>query len=456
MIDRNSRLLFGECEFDPGTCQLRRNGEVVSIEPKALDLLELLLERAPRVVDKTEIFAIVWKDVAVTDNVLTRLIAQLRRALGDQARTPRYIETVAGMRFVPAPPLDTTRFASLKPQQQIGEHGFSGFAAYSGDGKSLAYASDRSGGFEIYVSGTAPGSTPTQLTSSGKHNIQPAWSPGGQFIAYHEMGQGGIWIVPSRGGVPKRVSDFGSSPSWSPDGRWLAFQSLAVGDINGPGRPGVPSTIWIVDSEGRTGPVRLTESGDPTGPHIAPAWWPDSKRIIFAVPIAGGRQSLWSVDINSPTPRRLSDHEKLSALFTISPRGDGIYFKAADANALWWMPVSHTLDAAGQPSPTGLSPNGLTILHLTMSGNGRYLSWTAAELSGNVWAASFAGGGNARSGPRPLTSASGMRYGVPMPSPTGKLSLVGLRSGSHTSLFLLLADNSRLSPIMETAPGSGP
>ena len=72
------------------------------MEPKALDLLQVLLARAPRVVDKAEIFSIVWKDVAVTDNALTRAIAQLRKALEDDSKAPRFIETVAtrGYRFV--------------------------------------------------------------------------------------------------------------------------------------------------------------------------------------------------------------------------------------------------------------------------------------------------------------------------------------------------------------------
>ena len=65
------------------------------VEPKALDVLQLLIARAPQVVDKAEIFSIVWKDIAVTDNALTRVVAQLRRTLDDDPKAPRYIETVA-------------------------------------------------------------------------------------------------------------------------------------------------------------------------------------------------------------------------------------------------------------------------------------------------------------------------------------------------------------------------
>src|SRR5262245_565415 len=97
-----SRFLFGNCEFDPGTFQLLKDSVPVQVEPKALDLLRLLLERAPRVVDKAEIFSTIWPDVAVTDNSLTRVVVQLRKALDDDAKAPRFIETVAtrGYRFI--------------------------------------------------------------------------------------------------------------------------------------------------------------------------------------------------------------------------------------------------------------------------------------------------------------------------------------------------------------------
>ena len=101
-MDTVPRFQFGRYELDPGTFKLLKSGETLALEPKGIDLLRLLLERAPRVVEKQEIFSIVWKDVAVTDNALTRLITHIRRVLEDDPKTPRYIETIAtrGYRFV--------------------------------------------------------------------------------------------------------------------------------------------------------------------------------------------------------------------------------------------------------------------------------------------------------------------------------------------------------------------
>ena len=97
------RYAFGDVELDTGRVLLLKEDAPVTLEPKAFAVLQLLVERAPQVVDKAEIFAVVWKDTAVTDNALTRIVAQLRRALGDDARDPRYIATVSarGYRLLP-------------------------------------------------------------------------------------------------------------------------------------------------------------------------------------------------------------------------------------------------------------------------------------------------------------------------------------------------------------------
>ena len=70
--------------------------------PRPFDLLLDLLTHAGRVVGKAELFERVWHGVAVTDNALTRAMKDLRRAMGDRASSPRYIDTVArrGYRFV--------------------------------------------------------------------------------------------------------------------------------------------------------------------------------------------------------------------------------------------------------------------------------------------------------------------------------------------------------------------
>lgn len=82
--------------------EFRIAGEVLPVEPKAFRVLLFLLRNPQKVITKAELLDAVWGDAAVTENSLTRAIAQLRRLLGDEIRNPRYIGTVTtvGYRFL--------------------------------------------------------------------------------------------------------------------------------------------------------------------------------------------------------------------------------------------------------------------------------------------------------------------------------------------------------------------
>ena len=89
--------------IDLDSFRLERSGVPLSLEPKAFNLLVMLIERPGHLFTKQEIFERLWSNTAVTDHALTRVVAQLRRVLGDEARDGRYIETVPtrGYRWLP-------------------------------------------------------------------------------------------------------------------------------------------------------------------------------------------------------------------------------------------------------------------------------------------------------------------------------------------------------------------
>lgn len=93
---------FDDIRVDPDAFRVLKAGRPVALEPKAFDLLGFLIRHRGRLVEKQELLDAVWKDAAVTENAMTRVVAQLRKALGDAAAEPRYIETVPtrGYRFV--------------------------------------------------------------------------------------------------------------------------------------------------------------------------------------------------------------------------------------------------------------------------------------------------------------------------------------------------------------------
>ena len=87
-------LVFGDCEFDPGRRLLLHHGSATPLSPKAFQLLELLLERRPEAVSKAEILESLWPKTFVSDGSVHNLVAEIRSALGDDPRTPRFIRTV--------------------------------------------------------------------------------------------------------------------------------------------------------------------------------------------------------------------------------------------------------------------------------------------------------------------------------------------------------------------------
>lgn len=87
------RVRFGECVLDSDTRQLFVRGVEVHLQPKAFHFLELLIQNRPRVVPKTEIHEKLWPGTFVSDGTLTSLLAEVRDAIGDDARHSRFVRT---------------------------------------------------------------------------------------------------------------------------------------------------------------------------------------------------------------------------------------------------------------------------------------------------------------------------------------------------------------------------
>jgi adenylate cyclase len=87
------RVHFGRHSFEPATGRLWTGGTEVRLTRKSAGVLGLLVQRAGHPVSKQDLFAAVWRDTVVSDDALTTCVQELRKALGDDAREPRYIET---------------------------------------------------------------------------------------------------------------------------------------------------------------------------------------------------------------------------------------------------------------------------------------------------------------------------------------------------------------------------
>lgn len=538
---------FGDVTVDVRARRIHRQGQPVHLEPKAWEVLLLFLENPDRVIEKQALLDAVWKEVTVTESALTRVIADLRQALGDDVKVPRYIETVhrIGYRFIgvrvthleeaeparepPAVAPDETpgtavqaepvataiaqaggpaavplerRWPSLPPwlgrllerrgAMLIGVaavslsvllllsrsyssitgfrtvetelrpqavrlttwSGVDSYPAMSADGRALAFSSDRTGAFELYVRQLIDGGRELQVTSDGQQNTQPAWSPDGQHLAYHSRLRGGIWLVPALGGAARQLATFGSRPAFTADGSRIAFQSEALVDLTeSAASVSSTSTIWVVPVAGGA-PRAVTNPNTPPGGHAAPAWSPDGTRLTFMASGAGGT-SFWSTrldDGRAPTRIECGDRACYDGVYST----DGLYFASTSrgpSTAIWRVPVEPNGLPAGAPVQVAASAGLPRYRHLSVTRDGARLSYALVSTIRNLWRVAMA---DPPAQPVALTSdASG--YSMPQFSPDGsRLAFVSGRAGPHPEVWIANADGTSPRPLASGRPALFP
>lgn len=131
-------VVFGDFRLDSAGRQLLRKDEYVHLSRKAFDLLEFLAVSRPRAVSKAELQERLWPSTFVVEANLSNLVAEIRAALSDNPRKPRFIRTVHGVGYAfsgepaevpravpPQPPRDSLCWLILgerRIQLSEGEH----------------------------------------------------------------------------------------------------------------------------------------------------------------------------------------------------------------------------------------------------------------------------------------------------------------------------------------------
>ena len=137
--------------------------------------------------------------------------------------------------------------------------------AWSPDGKTIAFVSDRDGLMAIYLM-DADGGNQRRLTSNEFPESSPAWSPDGEQLAFFSGDDDvtNIFIVGADGAGTRNItnqdSGYNEDPTWSPDGTLIAFWSSRSGD----------NEIYVIGIDG-TGVTNITNS---PGPDENPSWSP--------------------------------------------------------------------------------------------------------------------------------------------------------------------------------------
>src|SRR5262245_39492671 len=93
------RVSFGDFVLDRGARQLQRGDDARHLGPKAFELLELLLDHRPNVVARHRIRDLLWPGTFVAESTLATVVAEVRAALGEDAKSPGFVRTVHGVGF---------------------------------------------------------------------------------------------------------------------------------------------------------------------------------------------------------------------------------------------------------------------------------------------------------------------------------------------------------------------
>ncbi len=324
---------FGSFELDPERRELRNRGLRVKLSPQAVSALALLVEHAGELVTREELCSHLWPDGTHVDfeGNLNAIVRDVRGALHDSARSPRFVETELkrGYRFVapvsliprpeePSPPVEkvevaaaprartgwiaaalavlvvagagwyllrNTRPESEQParvRQLTNYLGAEGHPSFSPDGSRVAFHwnGDQTGGFNIYVKIIASGRI-ERLTDDPADDFSPAWSPDGRDIAFlRDLPEGSaLMLVSALGGGERRVAVLPKDCSftWSPDGRWIAYSGTIPNYVQTAGA--APGIMAISLESGAT--RRITSPGRAFLGDAFPAFSPDGRTLAF-------------------------------------------------------------------------------------------------------------------------------------------------------------------------------
>lgn len=346
-------LRFDGVEFSPTELQLVRDGKVTALQPKVSRLLELLVARAGQVVTKEELFGQLWPATFVNEEALTQLVRKLRRALGDDAQRPRFVQTVTnrGCRFV----LEVVTVMAA-PVCAEGPRSAAVAATWDGHPTARQLGEPMVGlgrrWLAAIVLGVATvlglvtwlvidgrrqpllrlGTTAVRrLTHTATHKQDPAFSPDGRLVVFaaNDPGEGqlDLFLLSVLGGGVTRLTHTPGDeyfPSFSPDGEWVLCSRF---EANEPGSvvliPGLGGVEKVVVEEATWGcwspagnEVAFVRRSDPgweivrrslasgserriakvDAPVVSLTWSPDGRQLawtdesrLLVVPAQGGQ-----------------------------------------------------------------------------------------------------------------------------------------------------------------------
>lgn len=225
--------------------------------------------------------------------------------------------------------------------------------AFSPDGRTVAFASRRSGNWDIWLV-NVDGGPPAQVTSGPADEVHPSWSTDGSRLVYCSLpakgGQWELWTTDATAGASKRFIGYGLFPEWSPVGDTIVYQRARE-------RGSRWFSIWtltLYDGEPRY-PTEVSASA--TQAMILPTWSADGSQIAFAStstvpppPVDGVRLTenlvfdIWIMNADGRGRTRLTDGHGANHAPAFSPSGR-VFFTSnrSGHDNIWSLPPTAPL-----------------------------------------------------------------------------------------------------------------
>jgi Tol biopolymer transport system component len=277
---------------------------------------------------------------------------------------------------VPAvPPPAAGRFTQIthEPGTEI-------LASVAPDGKSVVYERNAGGDADIFLQRVGGENSINLTEHSPTDDGAPAFSPDGESIAFRsERDGGGIFVMGATGESVRRLTEFGFNPTWSPDGKQVAF--AGEGTTTNPLSRGSVSALWIVDVA--SGQTRRIFDGDA----VQPAWSPSGARIAYwCAGRSGGQRDLATVPAVGGEPTYVTEDVATDWSPAWSPDGRHLYFSSDRGGEfnLWRVSIDEASGlAVAAPEPV-TSSVGAGSFHAALSADGERLTFVSATRRDNV------------------------------------------------------------------------
>ncbi|MBN2659210.1 MAG: PD40 domain-containing protein [Spirochaetales bacterium] len=256
-----------------------------------------------------------------------------------------------------------------------------GYADVSPDGSKLAWHSNRSGAYGIYISGMDGSDILAVEGAPGQTDWIPVWSPDGRYLAFDgERGYstGEIYVRDLEEGSLYRVTNHRSS-DWGPDWRPVPPSKIIYDSNSGGDRE-----IYIIDEKGRNR-VQLTDNDWEDG---LPGFSPDGRKIVFFSD-RDGDDEIYIMNSDGTDPLRLTSNEAMDRAACWSPSGERIAFISdRDGNQEVYI-----MDRDGS-NQTRLTENGARDFWPSWSPDGKTLAFTRYGGTQETWFIDFSEAGD--------------------------------------------------------------